>query len=431
MIEAAWTRAHLLFGQRRWDLAERELRRLLTDAPEFGPAHALLAITLAQTGQLDEALRSAREAVTLDPESDDAFHALACVQLERHDLDAAAGAIDEAVRLAPDDPRHRGMLANVRWLQQRWTDCVAAADAGLRLDPQDTDCLNLRSLALAKLGRTAEADASVEASLAHDPDNAFTHQARGFQLLQQGDAARATEHFKQALRRDPTLDGARAGLVESIKTRNPIYRAVLAPFVWMERFPPARRTQILIGAWLLAQVASRSLRGAGHVEAATVVSFSWLAVVLVTACIVPIFNLMLLLHPVGRHALDPFAKRHALLLGAAILVAIGVFVGSWTVDSVWLDGSRLFWLLYALPIAGLGAFLGGWGRTVQIVICIVLPLGYAYWSWQLFDLLAREQVPDADVERLVQLQSGLLWGAALSTWFVLLAPKGHRPRRRG
>src|SRR5690606_22813560 len=158
----------------------------------------------------------------------------------------------------------------IRFRQERWDDAVQAADAGLAIEPQDTDCLNLRSLALTKLGRGKEATASVEASLAHDPNNPYTHQAIGFAKLHQGDAKQALVHFQEALRRDPTLDGARQGLVEALKAGNPIYRTVLGWFLWLERFEPQRRTQILIGIWIATMVLRRLLAKAGYENAALV-----------------------------------------------------------------------------------------------------------------------------------------------------------------
>ncbi|MFK7739044.1 MAG: tetratricopeptide repeat protein [Planctomycetota bacterium] len=471
MIEAAWQRANLLCQQQRWPLAEKEVRRLLTKAPDFAPAHALLAMTLSEQGQFAAAVAASKEAIQLDPEDDFGFRALSSVLFSTNDFDGAARAIEQAIALTPDDPAHRGMLAQIRLAQQRWQDCLDAADAGLALDAQETDCLNLRALALAKLGRAAEAEISVEASLTHDPENPYTHQARGFALLQQGKAKQAIRHFQEALRRDPTLDGARGGLVEAIKTKNPIYRLVLAPFVWMERFPPARRSQILIGVWLAAQVGSRSLRAAGHAGAATAVSFSWLGIILVTACIVPIFNLMLLLHPIGRHALDAFARNHALLLGGALLVAASLFAAATQTETAWIQGGKWFWLIYLLPVAGLGGFFSGWGRRVQIGICVGLLVLWVYWAWQVNTLeneikamLASVASAQSTIESLTNeslasesqtsesqwnsafgiaqsplssraaelggLFRTMLWTAALSTWFTLLAPKGH-PRLRG
>jgi len=452
MLEAAWKRAALLYNQERWDLAEKELRAVLAQEPDFAPAHAMLGMVLSQTGDMDEALASVRKSVSIDPEYDFGFRAMAGVHMQRNEPKEAVTAITTAIDIDPEDADHRGLLATIHYSQERWPEALAAADAGLAIDPQETDCLNMRSLALTKLGRSEEATASVDESLAHDPDNPYTHQARGFSMLHQGKAKEALHHFQEALRRDPTLDGARAGLVEAIKTHNPIYRWVLAPFMWMERFPPQKRTQILIGAWLLAQVGRSSLAGAGYDGAAMVVSYSWLSIVLLTACIVPIFNLLLLLHPVGRHALDASSKWHAILLGVAMATTAGWFIGANYSETPWMAPSAWFWLIYLLPIAGLGLFHGGWGRWVQITICVGLLIAWLIWVWMVdnyeppppaFD--AQPTTPtgqwrsavgvapvatDEKLETLRSMFSTMLLTAAFSTWFLLLGPKGHRPRRR-
>jgi tetratricopeptide (TPR) repeat protein len=446
MSEAAWQRAMLLYQQQRWDMAEKELRGLLAQDPEFAPAYAMLGIILSQSNRLDEALAEARQAVTIDPEGDFGYHAVAVVYVARRELREAVTAVTAAIDLNPEDASHRGLLAQIHFYQERWADAVQSADAGLAISPDDTDCLNLRSLALTKLGRSSEATASVTASLARDPDNPYTHQTLGYAKLHQGDAKQALHHFQEALRRDPTLDGSRQGLVEALKARNPIYRMVLGWFLWFERFEPQRRTQVLIGIWLGAQVGRKSLAAAGYETAAIAVSYSWLAFVLLTACAVPIFNLLLLLHPVGRHALERSARNHAVLLGSCLLITTGMFVCNAIYETLWLPSSQWFWLIYLLPIAGLGVFISGWGQRAMQAICAGLLLAWLWWLTRVLTLEheveaidgtpltpANEALMTGFKERfatLMDFQSNLILAAALSTWFVMLAPKGHQIRRR-
>lgn len=452
MTEAAWQRAILLYQQRRWDLAEQELRGVLAQNPDFAPAHAMLGIVLSNADNLDDALAHARQSVTIDPENDFGFYAIAVVQVARNDLKAAVDAAESAIEIDPEDVQHRGLLGQIQFAQNRWEDALKAADAGLALEPEDTGCLNLRSLTLTKLGRTDEATASVHASLKHDPENPHTHQALGYAKLHQGDAKQALTHFQEALRRDPTLDGSRAGLVEALKARNPIYRMVLGWFLWLERFEPQRRLQILIGLWVSAQVGRRLLAGAGYDTAAQIVSYSWLGFVLLTACAVPIFNLLLLVHPVGKHALERTARNHALLLGSCLLIATGFFIAHALTDQVRsatdlvMREGRWFWLIYLMPIAGLGLFYNGWAQRVLQAVCGALLLGWIWWAWDIYALLddsvmrgtvgdptAQAALLDRIRETLGPLQSflgNLILAAALSTWFVVLAPKGHRKRHR-
>ncbi len=443
---ARWQRAALLFDQRRWQLAIDELHTLLAEQPEHAGGHALLARALAQTDALDDALASARQSVALAPDADFAFAALAYVHWQRDELDDAAAANGRAIELDPDDVDHRSTRAQIRLLQRRWAEALAAAEQGLALDPQDTDCLNLRALALAKLGRAAEATDSVDASLARDPDNPYTHQARGFALLHRGDAKGALHHFQQALRRDPTLDGARAGLVEALKARNPLYRVVLRWFLWLERFAGPHQFAILIGLFLAARLGGDALERTGHGAAATVVRFSWLGFVLVTSCAVPLFNLLLLLHPVGRHALERRARNDALLLGATVLAGAVVAAHAVLADAAWSDAGWVFWLVLLLPVAGLGLFHAGWGRRLLQVFCLGAVGCWVWWCVRLEQLLAHAmaQAPPlvrrdraaqelapllAPVREHIGLLQPLVLAVALSTWFVLLAPKG-RPRRR-
>ena len=444
--EAIWQRAILLAGQQRWDLAGKELRALLAQEPDHAPAHALLAQVLAQTGELDAALHEAQQAVGADPELDFAHGALAQVLWQRDELPAAATAIAQAIALDPDDASHHALLAQIRLGQRRFDDALAAADDGLRVNPQDTDCLNLRSLALTRLGRGSEATDTLDASLAHDPENPYTHQARGWALLHQGDPRGALVHFQEALRRDPQLRSARAGLVEALKAKNPLYRVVLAWFLWLGRFSGARQMQIAVGLWLLARFGAQGLDEAGAPIAANVVRYSWLAFVLVTACAVPIFNLLLLLHPIGRHALERRARRDALWLGATVLIALGVGLGRLCSGPVWTQG-WLFWLILLMPVAGIGLFEPGWGRRTLQAFCAAASATWIAWA-----IAAHRWVADAtavaapgggepDPARLraaldatrgeVEWIGTLILWAALSTWFVMLAPKGRAPRGVG
>lgn len=446
MDDAGWKRATLLFDQRRWDMAIAELRGFLTREPDHAPAHALLAHALVQHDEPDAALDEARRAVAIDPELDFAHGTLATVLLHRDDLEGAVAAILRAIQLDPDDVSHRSALAQIRLAQKRWGEALAAADAGLELDPQDTSCLNLRSLALTKLGRASEATDSADASLARDPDNAYTHQARGFAMLHRGDAKAALHHFQEALRRDPTLEAARAGLVEALKAKNPIYRLVLGWFLWLEKFTGPRQVQIVIGLWLAARFGGSALRDAGHTISATIVSYSWLGFVLLTSCAVPLFNLLLLLNPIGRHALERGARRDAIVLGACLLAGSGVGLHAWLGDSPWSQRGWLFWLVFLLPVSGIGLFHAGWARRTLQAFCLAALGFWAWWSIRLEVLYADamlrvpQRVPRAEAEQQLgpllaplrehsELYLPLITAVALSTWFVLLAPKG-RPRRR-
>jgi tetratricopeptide (TPR) repeat protein len=432
---AIWRRATLLVQQRRGDLARQELRRLLAIDPGFAPAHALLALLLADQ-DLDAARAEAEAAIAADPAHPMGHHALACVLREREDLDGAAAAIGRAIELDSEDADYRAVLAQVRLLQKRHEEALAAADAGLELDAQHTDCLNLRSRALVNLGRREEASDALDASLAHDPDNPLTHQARGFALLERRDVDGALRHFQEALRLDPTLEGARAGLVESLKARNPVYRWVLAWFLWLDRFTTGRQQKILLGAWLAMILGRGALAAKKGLEgAATALGFCWFGLVLLTTCAVPFFNLLLLLHPIGRHALPARQRLDAVLLCGALALAATAIALDLADAGTWSEFASLFAIAWLLPVASIGAVGDAWPRRAMQLFSLGLLAAWVWWAVELESLVAQADASGAtslppDLAAHAGLHRRFLSAIALSTWFVLLVPK-RRSRQAG
>ena len=63
-------------------------------------------------------------------------------------------------------------------------------------------------------------------------------------------------HFKETLRINPSLDWARAGMVETLKARNFIYRWLLQYFFFMARLQPqGAGWAIVIGGYFAYQYA--------------------------------------------------------------------------------------------------------------------------------------------------------------------------------
>ena len=90
-------------------------------------------------------------------------------------------------------------------------------------------------------------DARAFVPLAQDPEDARTHLNLGWSKLSAGQPREAADHYLEALRLDPASDTARAGLVEALKARNPIYRVFLWWFLWLARLPTALAFAVLIG----------------------------------------------------------------------------------------------------------------------------------------------------------------------------------------
>jgi tetratricopeptide (TPR) repeat protein len=226
-------RAQLLLQQSRPADAEREALLALAEDPESAQAHAYLALSRVDLRKNTEALAAAQRAIALAP--DNAFshhiHALVLHRLDREKDGLAA--IAEAIRLDPENENHFALQASIHLTLRDWPAALASAERGLAIHPEDVECANLRSMALVRMGRKEEAMQTVDYALERAPENAWSHANQGWNCLHRNDPKRAQDHFREALRLEPDLEYARQGMLEALKARNPVYRGMLAYFLWM------------------------------------------------------------------------------------------------------------------------------------------------------------------------------------------------------
>ena len=197
------------------------------------------------------------------------------------------------------------------------------AEQGLQHDAEHVGCNNARAMALTRLGRTAEAGQTLASALEREPENAWSHANLGWASLHEGDSKKALEHFREALRLDPTEDYAKAGLVEALQARNPIYGLMLRYFLFMSRLSGRAQWTFIIGAYLI----NRMLRGLARSNPQWApwimpVLVAYIAFVVLTWISQPLFNLLLRLNRYGRHALSDDQRRGANLVGILFFLAL-------------------------------------------------------------------------------------------------------------
>jgi tetratricopeptide (TPR) repeat protein len=367
------TRAQLLLEQGRHELAEKELRQAIVEEPEQAFARSLLALCLCEREQFEEATREVREALATEPDLAFAHFAHAQVLLGRRRIDEASGPAEEAIRLDPENAHYHSLLATVRLEQRRWTEALRAAEVGLAIDAEHVSCNNLRAAALVQLGRKEEAGATIERTLARQPENAHTHANQGWTYLHQADPQKAMDHFREALRLDPNNEWARAGILEAIKARNPVYGIMLRYFLFMSRLSGRAQWMIVIGG-LIGQ---RVLRAAAKTNPGLSpylmpIVYAYAAFAVMTWISVPLFNLFLRLHPVGKHALSAEQKRASNWIGTCLFLGL-ICLGGWigTKGQLWEFGTFTFGLLL-IPLSGVFNCHAGWPRWVMAGITAAL-----------------------------------------------------------
>lgn len=366
-------RALLLIQQGRHADAERELRQALAMDPGSANAHAMLAHVLLELNRYNDAEREADEAIGLAPDEAYGHYARAAVLHERRRYGEAAAAIEQAIGLDPYDADQFAMLAQIRVSQREWKAALEAADRGLAVDPANVACANLRAVALVHLGRREDAARTIDGALSRDPDDPITHANQGWALLHAGEPKRAMEHFREALRLDPTNEWARAGIVEAMKARNPIYRFMLGFFLSMARLTPGQRWGIIIGGWF----GHRLLRGAAADNPQLApyiwpITTAYLLFVWMTWLSDPLFNAILRTDRNGRYALSREQLVTSNWILSLLVITVGSFIGWRTTGLLWLEILTVVALLLAIPVSTIWRCEKGWPRLANVAIAAAL-----------------------------------------------------------
>jgi tetratricopeptide (TPR) repeat protein len=417
-MSAAFQRGMVLFGQGRYDLADREFRRGLAEDPGNAFAHAVLALCLAERQQNDEALREVDEAVGLGPELPFCHFARGRILLDQKRVKDAEAAAREAIRLDPDDADHYGLLSQIHILRRRWAEALEAAERGLSLDAEHAACTNLRAMALVNLGRKDEAAQTLHSALANDPENSLTHANQGWALLHQGDHAKALGHFQEALRIDPQNEWARVGIIEALKSRYLIYRVMLRFSLWLARKSRAAQWAFILGLLLGQNILFAISRA--HPKLATLLQpLLWLVCgfLLLTWTASPLFNLLLRLNKFGRLALSREQRVESNWIGSFFVIAAGALVVNLFAVTNLSFIAMLFCGLMLLPLAVTFAQPAGRPRKLMAAVtaCVALlaiPL--------LSIVILGGAGPFGNVDQAIRYFRYFVSGAILSTWVPAL-----------
>ncbi|HEY2586640.1 MAG TPA: tetratricopeptide repeat protein [Tepidisphaeraceae bacterium] len=372
-MNAAYQRALILFEQRRYDDAERELKQVLSGDPHDAQAHAMLGLCLAQRKEYAGASAEADAAVGLEPALPFAHYVRALVLTERNRFEEAATAVHGALRLDPFSPDFYALQARIRLAQRRWPSALESAEHGLSIQADHAACANLRAMALVQLGRREEAGAALDDSLARDPHNAYTHANQGWAYLHKGDHRKALEHFREALRLDPELDFARAGMVEALKARHLIYRIMLRYFLWMGRLGRQAQWGIIIGFYVGYRVVLQAAQSKPQLAPflyplvglyVLFAYFTWTSG--------PFFNLLLRVNRFGRYVLSRDQRIASNWVGGALLLAVVCGVIWFTTRDPAAAFAAIYCLVMVIALAGTMRAPRGWPRWAMIASTFVV-----------------------------------------------------------
>jgi tetratricopeptide (TPR) repeat protein len=391
-------RGSILYQTGRHEAAELEFRAALVDEPSNALAHAMIGLCLVQQKKYAEATEEAQQAVALRPDWSFGYYAMAAIFYARERLKEAAAAIGRAIELDPFNPSHHGILAEIRLKQRDWKAALAAADAGLAIEPEHAACINARGVALVNLGRREEASQTIAGALQNNPHNATTHANQGWALLHAGDYKAALEHFREALRIDPESRWAKSGIVEALKARNPIYRAMLKYFLFMSRMGRQVQWGIIVGGYiafnLLRQAADSNPQLSPWV---TPILIAYGVFAVLTWLAAPLFNLMLRIDRFGRYALSRDQRVCSNWIGSCLAIAIALAITAWIKHDVSYVLYGVLIAVLAIPLSAVFGCPRGWPRwamsayTAGLMIFVVIVIARLFTAFAANDRAALDQ----------------------------------------
>lgn len=377
--------AEFFLKQNRIDDAEKALRQALAEDPNDAYALALLANCSLAQKKLEEAQNLIERAFSFEPNNLFIIHTLAQVYFYGQKTDRAKWAIGEGLKIAPDEAIFYQLQAQIALYEEKWQDALEASERGLELDPESVNLINLRAQALIKLNRKSEALDTIDYALHKAPEDSWSHMNKGWVSIEQDKYDDAIEQFKESLRLDPTNKAAKAGLKEAIKAKNPIYRLVLKYFLWMGKLQEKGRWGVVIGAYLIYRGVIWLNRSFPELSILLVpIIVFYISFAFATWIGVPISNLFLRFHPLGKLALSKDERIGSSIVGVIALISLTFLAMSFLST----DFTDFFFWLFAftgimlIPIGGLFAVTPQTntrkGLIVYTLILAILGIVYTF-----------------------------------------------------
>ena len=356
MTNPYFQRARILYEQQRFSDAEKELRAALSQNPNDLEANNLLAFVFADQGKKTESLEAAERTVSLAPDWGFAWYTFAYanwIQSKKGSSDKALDAINQAILLSPLSANFHYMKGEILFAKGNWQEALDGATEALSLEADNVSALNLRAKSLVKLNKVADANSTLDYAIHQNPENPDSHANKGWALIEKGDYDNALVHFKESLRIDPNHLWAKEGLKNAIKGKNLLYRGILKYFLWMSKQSEKNQWGFIIGAYIIYRImiyfAQSNPALAPFIYPIIIIYVlfafsSWIAV--------PLSNLFLRLHPLGKHALSSFEVLGSNLLGGFLLGGIISGISFFALGYNVLLLLAAWFLMMCLPLGG-------------------------------------------------------------------------------
>lgn len=258
--------ANTLMEQGNLEEALKEASTALKINPGYPEGYSTLGNIYGRQEDYPDAIASYQEAIKLDPLNADVFASLADVLLKQSAYPEAEAQAREAVRLAPLSLRAWFVYGTALHQQHKFAEAAEAYRKMLGLDPALFAPRRLLGNALFAMGKAEEAEVEYEHALEIEPQNWETMLALGLVQMQLGKLENAELSFNNCLKLSSTNPIAHVQLAAISQSRKDyqgaaqhLEKAVIADPNWAEALNNY--------SWLLATCPDRTIRhGAKAVE---------------------------------------------------------------------------------------------------------------------------------------------------------------------
>ena len=199
-LDTAW--GLLFLDKYNYPEAVKSFQQALAADPEWAPAHAGLARTLAEDDPPAASAAAAR-ALEIDPHLADAELLLAQLDLDNTRWDAARERIARVLSFNPSQLDARALAAAITYVRGTREAFDAEAKQALAINPTFGEIYRVAAELSARNYRFDEAVSLAREAVTLDPENARAHAELGMHLMRTGDESQARQSLERAFKIDP------------------------------------------------------------------------------------------------------------------------------------------------------------------------------------------------------------------------------------
>jgi tetratricopeptide (TPR) repeat protein len=244
------------------DEAIIEYQQVLAINPNNVEAHNNLGNALTRKGQVDQAIIEYHAALAINPNFAEAYYNLGYALARKEQVDEAISEYQKALSINPDYAAAYYNLGLVFFQKGQVDEAITQFQQALAINPEYADaCYNLGN-ALAQKGEVDEAISEYQKALAIDPNNAEACYNLGYTLAQQGRVDEAIIQFQQALAINPNLAEASFNLGDALYQKGRVDEAIIQFQKTLAIQPGfvAAQNNLTHIAWVMATSPNPSLR---------------------------------------------------------------------------------------------------------------------------------------------------------------------------